>query len=46
MVNIKRTFMVSALSLGLVVGAVGLAGAAISTNNGYNGNGMSGNMGW
>ena len=30
--NIKHTFLVSALSLGLVVGAVGLAGAATSTS--------------
>ena len=32
MKNIKNTFMVTALSLGLVVGAVGVAGAATSTN--------------
>ena len=32
MKNIKNTFMVTALSLGLVVGAVGIAGAATSTN--------------
>lgn len=30
--NIKNTFMVTALSLGLVVGAVSVAGAATSTN--------------
>jgi len=32
MKSIKNTFMVTALSLGLVVGAVGVAGAATSTN--------------
>lgn len=32
MKNIKNTFMVSALTLGLIVGAVGVAGAATSTN--------------
>ena len=30
--NIKNTFLVSALSLGLIVGAVGVAGAATSTD--------------
>ena len=35
MVNIKHTFMVSALSLGLVVSAVGLAGAATSNSTDY-----------
>ncbi len=32
MKNVKNTFLVSALSLGLIVGAVGVAGAATSTN--------------
>ena len=32
MINIKNIFKVTALSLGLVVGAVGVAGAATSTN--------------
>ena len=35
MINIKHTFMVSALSLGLVVSAVGLAGAATSNSTDY-----------
>jgi len=39
MINIKQTIIVSALSLGLVVGAAGLAVAATSNHTNYTTNG-------